>query len=953
VTASLHRIGAGSQAGLYYTNDAAREARPDRRDEYYSRSGDGVWWSSGESVVRHGAPIDVASFRDLCAGKDPRTGKALVRGAGEGHWAGLDVTFTPGKSVSILWMAGTVEQREKIEKAHQSAVSRALQFILDEKLISVRQGAGGAEHGSPSDLIVARFTHFTTREGDPNIHSHNVIMNVAGAPTDRSYDRYATQHLTIEPRKLFQWQLALGAAYRSALAEKLSVEGLQPRPAGRGQWEIAGLPQQLIDLFSKRSRQIEEKVGRGASASQKEIAALQTRNAKETVPTGKELEQRWRTELASTGIAPWEAVLQPAHQAIENNRTRDAEREIFDPPEIAGQGPVAVAASGLFRHESVIERRRLMEAGLVEAALQQQGPEAVYKGLAKLEASGDLLRLSADCWTTPAIAACEAAMLRAAHRPQEREWFEQDVLAATIGQAEHLSSEQREAVLQAARTDGVTVIEAGAGTGKTTLARVIVDAARASGLKVIGLAPSWIAADELSKSTRIESAAISRWRYDYERAASAQLDAATVILVDEAGMVGTRDMSAILTAAHEKGAKVVLMGDRRQLASVPGASALHAVSDVVQQVAILDSVRRQTVDWQKAASILMARGDAEAGLRAYAANGRLDLIDGEKAAMERVISIWSEQRARHGDDVLIVTRRNADCAALNSIAREALKAEKRIHGDDVSAPALDREDKPVNLSLAPGDKIRFGENLPHLGIRNGSRGAIEKIDITSAQDLRISIKLEDGRLIEDDWKNFARERLGKKILPPRIVHSYAGTVYAAQGRTVAESVVYLRTSTDSRELYVGLTRHRHDARVVVERGRLDALCRQGQTDHRISPTKAAIRERLFDEARQYREKANVVDYCADRAAFARTGDIELPPNAKSRLERTIFATRALRAGIFNFDPTRIIMPVWRVIQRTKDASRTLPGRLSIIIHQSHDKIYGSRSRQTHDRTRDL
>jgi hypothetical protein len=409
---------------------------------------------------------------------------------------------------------------------------------------------------------VARFTHFSTREGDPNLHSHNVIMNVAGAPTDRSYDRYATQHLTIEPKKLFQWQLALGAAYRSALAEKLSVEGLQPRPAGRGQWEIAGLPQQLIDLFSKRSRQIEEKVGRGASASQKEIAALQTRNAKETVPTGEELERRWRAELTSAGIAPWEAVLQPAHdQAIEHDRIHDAEREILDPPEIAGEGPVAIAASGLFRHDSVIERRRLMEAGLVEAALQQQGPEAVYKELAMLEASGDLLRLSADCWTTSAIAACEAAMLRAAHRPQEREWFKQDVLAAAIGQAEHLSSEQREAVLHAARTDGVTIIEAGAGTGKTTLARVIVDAAHGSGLKVIGLAPSWIAADELSKSTRIEGAAIARWRYDHERAASTQLDASTVILVDEAGMVGTRDMSAILTAAQEKGAKVVLIVD--------------------------------------------------------------------------------------------------------------------------------------------------------------------------------------------------------------------------------------------------------------------------------------------------------------------------------------------------------------------------------------------------------
>jgi len=105
-------------------------------------------------------------------------------------------------------------------------------------------------------------------------------MNVAGAPPDRVSDRYAALHLTIEPKSCFRWQVAAGAAYRSALAEQLAAEGFQPRTAGRGQWEISGLPQQLLDLFSKRSRQIADKVGRAASASQKEIAALQTRNAR-------------------------------------------------------------------------------------------------------------------------------------------------------------------------------------------------------------------------------------------------------------------------------------------------------------------------------------------------------------------------------------------------------------------------------------------------------------------------------------------------------------------------------------------------------------------------------------------------------------------------------------------------------------------------------------------------
>jgi conjugative relaxase-like TrwC/TraI family protein len=140
LTASLHRLGAGAQAGLYYTNDAQREARPDRRDEYYTRDGGGRWWSSGETIVRHGAAIDGRSFRDLCAGRDPRTGSALVRGAGENHWAGLDLTLTPGKSVSVLWAAGDEDQRRAIETAHRHAVESALAFLVAENLVEVAPG---------------------------------------------------------------------------------------------------------------------------------------------------------------------------------------------------------------------------------------------------------------------------------------------------------------------------------------------------------------------------------------------------------------------------------------------------------------------------------------------------------------------------------------------------------------------------------------------------------------------------------------------------------------------------------------------------------------------------------------------------------------------------------------------------------------------------------------------
>ena len=487
----------------------------------------------------------------------------------------------------------------------------------------------------------------------------------------------------------------VGANYRAALAEALAPAGLMPRPAGRGQWELAGVEQALIETFSKRSHQIEEAVGRGASAAQKEVAALRTRAAKEDVPTGEILERRWRDELAQTGVAPWEVCMSPATRAIDISRAVAGRRARARPIRRSAGDPRR--AGGCDRRlEHVSPRQRHRSAPIAGGRACRSAPCSglalieVYAQLTDLEASGALLRLGDEVWTTPAIAACEAAMLRAADRRQERAWFAPAAVKAALDRAAHLTSEQRDAVISATLADGVSIVEAGAGTGKTTLALAIVDAAHASHLHVVGLAPSWVAADELSQSSGIDAVAIARWRYDRDHKGERPLDASTVILVDEAGMVGTRDMSAILTAAKDAGAKVVLIGDRRQLESVAGASALKAVADVVRRGAVLDGVRRQKVEWQRAASVVMARGDTEAGLRAYASRDRVEFVAGDTAARDRVIAKWEELRARHGRNVLIITRRNQDSADLNRFAREALRAEGLIAAQDIECAARSR-----------------------------------------------------------------------------------------------------------------------------------------------------------------------------------------------------------------------------------------------------------------------
>ena len=864
MTATLHALGCGRSAGAYYTEDPNRQARPKSRDNYYTRDGNGTWWSSGSSLVRSGAPIDKATFRDLCGGFDPRTGKALVRGAGERHRAGWDITFSMPKSFGILWAAGTSEQRAVLERIQQDAVDQALELLIAEQLVEVRLGAGGHRREAPDDILIAKFPHFTSREGDPACHTHCVLINVA---------KVGVRYLTVEPKRTFEHQLVLGSAMRSALAERLAELGFSLREAGRDQFEIAALPEAILEAFSKRSQQIKARVGPDASAAQKEVAALATRRDKTTVPTGDDLERRWKQELAAYGIDPWTV-------AREAGLTRDPRPVVeidcdFDPPEIAGDTPVALAASGIFRTENVLTRKTLLHRSFVEASLQGRGIKPVYLEISNLEASGALVRLgdrhAAQYWTTTAIAAEEAKLLRLVKERVPGFQFRPDAVEIALKAVPFLSDEQRRAVHLATSIEATCILESGAGTGKTTLISGLVRAAKLSGrgVKILGLAPSWVAADELARSTGIEAIAIARFRHELRAGIRTRPDANTLIVVDEAGMVGVRDMCAIFESATieasvgevGRSSKILLAGDRLQLASVSGGSALKAVSDLVERRATLTGVRRQTIDWQHAASVAMAHENSEAGLRVYADFGRVDLIAGHEAAQARTIQAWRDLRKSHGDDVIVVTRRNRDAVALNLAAREILREEGLIHGPDLSPVAIDRDGALGPLPLATGDRVRFGETLPQHGIRNGTRGNVEKCARGVGGSIRVAIRLEDGRLIEDAWSRFAQQRRRRYAGIPKIVHAVAGSAYSVQGRTASATVHYIASAADARETYLALTRHRHDVRIVVESDRLEAACRARQEDPRMAPTRSAVLEVLFNEARRYHEKANVRRSC--------------------------------------------------------------------------------------------
>ena len=265
-------------------------------EDYYTESGRtaGHWIGSGASELGLAGEVNEQAFDRLAAGFHPETGDALVQRAGDSHRPGWDLTFSAPKSVSIVWGIAEREQREAIEHAHTQAVERTLSFAEQQRLFITRRGHGGIERESARPIIAA-YPHGTSREADPQLHTHAFVLNVA-ARDDGSYG-------TLETKPLYEWKMALGAAYRAELAHQLSTLGYETAPDSKGNFRISQVPRDLERHFSKRRAQIEAVMNERGTRSAKaaEVAALNTRKAKESA-TATTLRATWRSESLAFGV---------------------------------------------------------------------------------------------------------------------------------------------------------------------------------------------------------------------------------------------------------------------------------------------------------------------------------------------------------------------------------------------------------------------------------------------------------------------------------------------------------------------------------------------------------------------------------------------------------------------------------------------------------------------------
>ncbi len=528
------------------------------------------------------------------------------------------------------------------------------------------------------------------------------------------------------------------------------------------------------------------------------------------------------------------------HEALAR---RNGERIIEDP---------SLVLTVLTRQQSTFTRRDL--ARVVDR--HTADAEQFVQAMAKVEASPELVRLGVDGrgqerFTTREMLATEQRMEQAAITLAERQAHRVDLLRRMASmESTTLGREQSLAYRHVTQARDLSVVVGYAGTGKSTMLGVARESWEAEGFHVRGAALSGIAAEQLEAGAGIASRTVHSLLFQWGQGREVLTDR-DVLVVDEAGMIGSRQMEQLLSHAQAVGAKVVLVGDPEQLQAIEAGAAFRAIAERVGAAEITE-VRRQQEDWQQQATRELATGRTETALARYERAGMVQghaTLDQAKAA---VIAGWDAARQEnpHASQIMLAYRRD-DVRDLNVRAR-AVRLVGGELGDDYR---VQTERGPRDFAV--GDRVYFLRNERELGVKNGTLGTVTEIaGHVPGQGDRLTVRLDDGRSVGFDVKDYAH-----------IDHGYAATVHKSQGVTVDRTHVLATSHMDRHAAYVGLSRHRE---------RVDLHWSEDQVGSRERLTRVLGRERLKDTS---------LNYGAERTEFEQKIQSESRDSARAYAER--------------------------------------------------------------------
>jgi conjugative relaxase-like TrwC/TraI family protein len=722
---------------------------------------------------------------------------------------GYDLTLRPPKSVSVLWALGGPDIAGKVRDAHTAAVDQVVRYYEHQAVRSRSTKTG--RRVETDGIIAAAFDHRTSRAGDPLLHTHVVTANMTRF---RDSDRKVMWR-AIESPGLFEHAKAAGCLYQAHLRHELTKHlGVRFRPVANGYAEIDGVPDAVIDVFSKRRNEIEEELaatGR-TTARSAQVATLETRKAKDYSVDADTLTARWLAEAASVGFDTAAARACTGISAVTTLTDADAERILGL---LAGPHGLCERAS-TFRRSDVVETistlvgssatgaqiRELAERFVTSTRVVAVSPSGVVRP--------DQRRSAQQRWTTVDLANTEKRLLVQAERrvvsPDHR--IGNDVVADVVATRPELSDEQARMVDAVCRSDRfVLPVEGRPGAGKTYATEAIVAAHVEAGVPILGCAISAAAASELETQAGFARSAmaattVAKLLHDLDRFGG--LAAGTTVVVDEASMIGTRDLARLADHAERVAGRMILVGDPDQHGSVDAGGVFARLcrergDDPVKLV----ENRRQDDHVDR-----LAIEDYRNGLVADAVQ-RLDDADrvvrsataGE--SFDAMVADWYAARLAGAADPMIAGP-NSTRRALNERARVLLKASGELTGTPlrVAGREFQRGDEVVarrndRTLRAPGSKDF---------VKNGSVGVIEQVH---HRDHEVTVNFEREGMIRVPRAYLAAGRLE---------HGYARTTYGVQGHTHDVARYHPTDASGFEEGYVAVTRGRKGARLYVVDG---------------------------------------------------------------------------------------------------------------------------------------
>jgi conjugative relaxase-like TrwC/TraI family protein len=814
------------------------------------RQSPGEWGGNAAQQLGLNGKVQWEQFAAMAENRDPATGSRLTPRQNDSRRVAYDFTFSAPKSVSLLW---EFTRDDRIREAFEQSVNDTMQELEAEAKTRVRKGK--AEHDrTTSNLAWAGFTHFETRPSredglpDPQLHRHVVAFNLTW---DSSEGRWKAAQFGDIKREAYYFE----AAFHSRLSHRMRQLGYGIERRGRF-WEVSGIPDELRERFSRRTHEIDELADELGITDPKARAKL-----------GATSRLHKQKDISHEGLRSyWLGRLSRADKDALNSTVRNAADQfegVLAMVPASPQQSLDHAFAHSFEREAVVPARRVLaEAlrhGVGNLLPEQVLPLATQHGLVVRDVEGQQLS------TTREVLDEESRMITFARegRGTMRPLSMNDQFANPRKSENRLSPDQQAAILHVWNSrNRVTLVRGGAGTGKTTMMQAAIAGIEAP---VVVIAPSARASRDVLRSEGFaEADTVARFLLDESMQRKAR---GGVIWVDEAGLVGSRDMAGILAVAEREGSRVVLQGDVKQHASVARGSPLQILADHAGlPVAELTDIKRQRGDYRTAIERL-ANGEAAEGF---------DQLD----RLGWVLEVPQAERYQHlaaaylatiegGESAIIVSPTHAEGRLIARQVRRGLRQSGKLRGEDREFATF------TNLNFTQAQLADARERGGEAGMVIDQYGAYreEPTTIASGDLVRITRggKTADGKHRVENGGVYEvsgfTEAGGLQLangwqLPPDFrffTQGYVVTSHASQGRTVDR--VFIGQSSESfpassrEQFYVSASRGRKQALVFTDDKTLlrhavqHSEPRVSATDLMKKPKRRKARERLKQAAR--------------------------------------------------------------------------------------------------------